>query len=116
MIRPLLILSFVGAQVCLSDCQFSNGAHNPWMAKNRTLNRAHQKAWYDRTRSNPARWRAFLERRNNYKRMKRRAEQATTVRKVRPAAIDHRDGAEEPLADEITWAFFYGVLIAGLDA
>jgi hypothetical protein len=86
------------------------------MAKNRTLNRAHQKAWYDRTRNDPVRWRAFLERRKNYKHMKRSAEQATTVRKVRPAAIDHRDRAEEPLADEITLASFYGALIAGLDS
>ena len=41
------------------------------MAKNPQLNRAHQKAWYSRTRQDPVQWRAFLEKRRAYKQARR---------------------------------------------
>jgi hypothetical protein len=45
----------------------------PSMAKNPALNRIHQRMWYARTRQDPERWRAFLDKRRAYKRSKRTA-------------------------------------------
>jgi hypothetical protein len=41
---------------------------NPTMSRDPALNRAHQKAFYDRLKQNPVLWKAFLDRKAAYKR------------------------------------------------
>jgi hypothetical protein len=83
------------------------------MSKNQLLNRAHQKAWYDRIRNDPQRWRAYLEKKRLYKRNTREGlvgpKSGLGVKRPRPdlskqegqelfdewAAIMHCDGAAD---------------------
>jgi hypothetical protein len=41
---------------------------NPTMSRDPSLNRAHQKAFYERLKQDPVLWRAFLDRKAAYKR------------------------------------------------
>ena len=41
---------------------------NPTMSRDAALNRAHQKAFYDRLKQDPVLWKAFLDRKAAYKR------------------------------------------------
>lgn len=78
------------------------------MSRDRSLNRAHQKAFYQRLKADPALWRAFLDRRAAYKRRARSgvtswAAVPTTAelidaivqRLARAGSLSHSDG--EPL-------------------
>jgi hypothetical protein len=84
------------------------------MAKNPSLNRIHQRAWYARTRRDPERWRAFLEKRRAYKQARRNTEQTASFPKAQPKAS--RNAAESPPASDITWASLFGAIVTGLEA
>ena len=54
----------------------------PSMAKNPALNRIHQRTWYARIRQDPVRWRAFLEKRRDYKRSNRNAPMKPSLSRI----------------------------------
>jgi hypothetical protein len=83
------------------------------MSKNRILNRAHQKAWYSRVRSDPERWRAFLEKRKVYKQAKRSGIQPFSLRKTKPKSAPITPEASH--SGEITWDSLYREVVAGLE-
>lgn len=85
------------------------------MSKNRILNRAHQKAWYSRVRSDPERWRAFLEKRKVYKQAKRSGIQPFSPRKTKPKSVSEPIAPEASHSGEITWDSLYRVVVAGLE-
>lgn len=74
------------------------------MSKNPQLNRAHQKAWYSRTRQDPVRWRAFLEKRRAYKQARRDGQPVRS--RPRPVSNPPANEPEQPQAEGITWASF----------
>jgi hypothetical protein len=53
---------------CANYCPPFWNPENPTMSRNPALNRAHQKAFYQRLKADPVLWRAFLDRRAAYKR------------------------------------------------
>jgi len=83
------------------------------MAKNPTLNRLHQRAWYARTRNDPERWRAFMEKRRAYKRARRDGQSVRS--QPRPVSKPPAEEPEQPQAEEVTWASFCEALIAGVE-
>lgn len=85
------------AEVFLSFacCPTSRYHHNPSMAKNPELNRAHQKAWYERTRGNEILWRAYLDK----KLARRRAKRANSKDGLGQAGLGH-GGAPPRLAEQ----------------
>ncbi len=84
------------------------------MAKNPTLNRIHQRAWYVRTRQDPVQWRAFLAKRRAYKQARRNSEQTRSMPIVEPRDERTADIVEEPHPQTVAWALFYEALVAGV--
>ena len=84
------------------------------MAKNPTLSRLHQSAWYARTRNAPVRWRACLEKRHTYKRARRDGPPVGS--QPRPVSKPPPEDPEQRQAEGVTWTAFCEAHIAGLES